>query len=352
MKKRFLALHFEVTNKCNLRCKHCYNIKYLEGAAQDLTTEEAKIVIDKAIKLGCEDIGFSGGEPFARHDIIELIEYVKGYPIHILTNGLLITEEQLAAIAAMRNIILEFRISLDGLESHCSLRGVAYTEVLKKIMMVLNRDFVVTINTMATDDSISELDKMYSLFKEIGIDRWRIDFIFNSGNAKSFDKQIKDLSKIKDLILRYVSERPSFELDINKMFRSAFLRAAKPVTYNLSSKPCGYQGSLTIRPNGDVSFCPSMEIVHGNILRDDIDVIVNSRSWQMIANISVGNLHEKCRGCRYLRFCGGGCRADSLYESGSMYKNSNLTCMLVKYYVDEIEPRILDVLTYNTKTLN
>lgn len=60
MKNRFLALHFEITNKCNLRCKHCYNIKYLEGNTAELTTREVMTIIDKAINLGCEDIGFSG----------------------------------------------------------------------------------------------------------------------------------------------------------------------------------------------------------------------------------------------------------------------------------------------------
>lgn len=351
MDYKFLSLHFEITNKCNLRCKHCYNIKYLENGAKELSTDQVKDVINKAVTLGCEDIGFSGGEPFARKDILELIEYVKDYPIHILTNGLLITEEQLDYINSLGDLLIEFRVSLDGLEAHQKLRGVSYRKVLKKIRMLIDKGFIVTINTMVTKDSILELNDMYELFKEIRIDRWRIDFIFNSGNASnnSIDNEILlgNFERLKELIVKYVEERPDFELDVNKMFRSAFLSSAKHVEYTLSSKPCAYQGALTIRPNGDVSFCPSMERTHGNILKDNIDSIMYSESWKEIAKISVKDLHKKCKECKYMSFCGGGCRADSLYSCGSLYKNCDFTCKLVEYYIEEIEPIINRNLIHN-----
>lgn len=344
MSTKFLSLHFEVTNKCNLRCKHCYNIKYLEGKKHELTTDEAKTIIDKAIQLGCEDIGFSGGEPFARNDILELIKYVKEYPIHILTNGLLITEQDLDQINSWGDLLIEFRVSLDGLNAHEKLRGISYAKVMEKIKLLSEKGFIVTVNTMVTKESILELDKMYEIFKEMGIDRWRIDFIFNSGNASTnhIDNEmlLRNFDKIKELIIKYVEERPDFELDVNKMFRSAFLSSARCMEYTLSSKPCAYQGALTVRPNGDVSFCPSMEITHGNILKDKIQDIVSSKSWQEISKIRVKDLHKKCRECKYMNFCGGGCRADSLYACGSLYKNCDFTCELVKYYLEEIKPCI------------
>ena len=344
MKRNFLALHFELTNKCNLRCKHCYNIKYLENFSKDLSTNEVFDIIDKAINIGCTDMGFSGGEPFARKDILEIIKYVKDYPIHILTNGLLITEEILDEINSLGDLLIEFRVSLDGIKSHELLRGVDCNQVINKIKLLISKGFIVTVNTMITKNSILELDEMYNLFKKIGIDRWRLDFIFNSGNANKnkIDNQLllNNLSKIKSLILTYVKERPDFELDINKMFRSAFLSSAKSINYDMSTKPCAYQGSLTVRPDGNVSYCPSMETTHGNILKDNIDDIVNSYSWKKISNLMVSDLHEKCLNCKYLYFCGGGCRADSLYENGSLYKNCEFTCKLVEFYIEEIQPLI------------
>lgn len=341
---RFLALHFEVTNKCNLRCKHCYNIDYLNSNKNDLTTEEAKMVIKKSIDLGCKDIGFSGGEPFMRDDIIELIEFSKDYPIHILTNALLINDDTIKKINNIKNVLIEFRVSLDGLKSHYLLRNIDYNLVLDKIKKLLLNGYVVTVNTMITDNNIDELLEMYKIFKNIGVDRWRLDFIFNSGNAQKnellFNNKEKMFSVIKRLIKQYIKEKPEMILDINKLFRSAFLDGFESFSYNLNSKPCDYQGSLTIRPNGDISFCPSMNIVYGNILQDDITKIIKGDSWNKFASIRVRDLDKKCHKCKYLKYCGGGCRADGYYDTGNLFGISNFTCDLMKFYVEKVIPLI------------
>lgn len=343
-KNRFLALHFEMTNKCNLRCKHCYNIDYLNSCNDDLTTEQVKKIIDKSIGLGCSDIGFSGGEPFMRKDILELLEYSKKYPIHILTNGLLLDKEMIKKLNSIEDLVIEFRISLDGLEKHKILRNVDYKKVLNNVKALLDNDYVVTINTMITNYNLDELMTMYELFKDIGIDRWRIDFIFNSGNAVlnelRYENKRKLLNAVKKLIKKYIKERPDFILDINKVFRSSFLDGYEQIYYDLNSKPCEYQGSLTVRPNGNISFCPSLNKTYGNILKDSIEDIVNSDGWREFSNIKVKDLDKKCLECKYMKYCGGGCRADGFYETGSLYGISTFTCDLVEFYVEEILPLI------------
>lgn len=352
-KNRFLALHFEMTNKCNLRCKHCYNIDYLNSNCEDLTTDQIKRIIDKSIELGCQDIGFSGGEPFMRSDIIELLEYSREYPIHVLTNGLLLDSNMIKKLNGIDNLIIEFRISLDGLETHKMLRNIDYKKVLENIKGLLKNEYVVTINTMITNFNLDELLDMYDLFKEIGIDRWRLDFIFNSGNAALNELYYKDKDKlfktIKRLIKTYIKERPDFIMDINKVFRSSFLDGYSQIYYTLESNPCEYQGSLTVRPNGNVSFCPSLEKTYGNILKDNIDDIVNSEGWKEFSNIKVKDLDKKCLDCKYVKYCGGGCRADGYYETKSLYGISDFTCDLVEFYVKEIIPLIENENSNNKK---
>lgn len=343
-KNRFLALHLEMTNKCNLRCKHCYNINYLNSDNKDLTTDEIKQIIDKSIELGCEDIGFSGGEPFMRDDILELLEYSKKYPIHVLTNGLLLDSKMIEKLNKIDDLIIEFRISLDGLDTHRMLRNVDYKKVLNNIKELLKNDYVVTINTMITNYNLDELLEMYKLFKDIAIDRWRLDFIFNSGNAALNELYYKNKDKlfktIKELIELYIKEKPSFIMDINKVFRSSFLDGYEQIYYTIDSKPCEYQGSLTVRPNGDVSFCPSMEKTYGNILKNSIEEITNSDEWKNFSNIKVKDLDKRCLDCKYMKYCGGGCRADGYYETGSLHGISDFTCELVEFYVNEILPLI------------
>lgn len=337
-KKRFNALHFEITNVCNLRCKHCYNIKYLESCNKDLSFDEVKIIIDKALLAGCTDFGISGGEPFMREDILDVLNYVKGYPVHILSNGLLISDE---IIEKLNDHLIEYRISLDGIKSHNLIRGVDSKLVIDRLKALVEAENVVTVNTMITNYNLNELSDMYELMKQLKVDRWRLDFIFDSGNANSNHMVYEDidtlLKNLKEIIVKYINERPDFELDVNKIFRSSMLEGAKNLIYNLDSYPCEYQGSLTVRPTGDVSFCPSLDIVYGNILVEDLDDIVQKKAWREFETIRVKDI-ERCVACKYMPFCGGGCRADAYYEQGAFFEVSSLTCELVKFAVEEIQP--------------
>ena len=82
------------TNKCNLKCSHCYQDA---GAAkeQELTTAEGKKLIDEIARAGFKVMIFSGGEPLLRPDIYELVAYAssKGLRPVFGTNGMLITKE-------------------------------------------------------------------------------------------------------------------------------------------------------------------------------------------------------------------------------------------------------------------
>ena len=69
-----MIVSWMTTNKCNLKCSHCYQDA---GAAkeQELTTEEGKRLIDGIVRAGFKVMIFSGGEPLLRPDIYELVAY-------------------------------------------------------------------------------------------------------------------------------------------------------------------------------------------------------------------------------------------------------------------------------------
>ena len=108
---------WNTTKSCNLKCVHCY---FDAGAKQDkgeLTTAEAKAMIDDLALFGAPVLLFSGGEPFMRKDLFELGRYAsaKGLRTVISTNGTLITKE---AAQKVKDAGFSYvGISLDGLES-------------------------------------------------------------------------------------------------------------------------------------------------------------------------------------------------------------------------------------------
>ncbi len=343
MNKEFKSLHFEVTHRCNLRCLHCYNINYIESSNKDLDLQDVKRIVDIAKDLGCEHIGYSGGEPFARKDFLEILAYTPKNPIHILTNGLLITEDAVKKITKANDLV-EMRISLDGLESHKIMRNVEYNKIIEKIRLLKSYDYIVTVNTMVTPYNTLELKTMYDLMVDLEVDRWRIDFIFNYGNADRnsflYSETVLTFQTLKDLISRYLTERPFFEFDVNKFFRSTFLEDSVAPEYTLDSVPCDYQASLTIRPDGGVAYCPSMDFVFGNILLDPIEKILQSNDWKRFSEIKVRDLDSKCTSCELMSMCGGGCRADAYYSCGNYYGFCQFNCDAMYFLKNYINPVI------------
>ena len=109
---------WNVTLRCNLRCAHCYIDASSAAAAGELTTDEARAMIDDLAAMGVPVLLFSGGEPLLREDIFELAPYAasKGVRPVLSTNGVLITDDVAKRI---RDAGFQYAgISIDGTERH------------------------------------------------------------------------------------------------------------------------------------------------------------------------------------------------------------------------------------------
>jgi len=89
-----LRVMFELTYRCNFHCKHCY-VPQSYRNYNELKTKEVLSILNQLKDIGCFYLGFTGGEPFIREDIIDILWYAKklGFEIIIYTNGSLINEE-------------------------------------------------------------------------------------------------------------------------------------------------------------------------------------------------------------------------------------------------------------------
>ncbi|MGW0911395.1 radical SAM/SPASM domain-containing protein [Streptomyces sp. NPDC002784] len=110
----------ETTNLCNLRCKHCYADSALKRP-DEMSTPRIKALLDEFAELGVLQVFLTGGEIFSHRDAVEIIRYARTKPFstQIFTNGLLITEERLAAIPPGQS----FFISFDTADPERTVRG-------------------------------------------------------------------------------------------------------------------------------------------------------------------------------------------------------------------------------------
>ncbi|MCJ2512598.1 MAG: radical SAM protein, partial [Candidatus Thermoplasmatota archaeon] len=98
-----LIASWNVTNKCNLFCEHCYREAGKESK-HELTTREGFSLLDEIAKAGFKLMVFSGGEPFMREDIMDILWYAKrcGFEVIIYSNGSLIDERIAEELSRLR----------------------------------------------------------------------------------------------------------------------------------------------------------------------------------------------------------------------------------------------------------
>src|SRR6478609_217499 len=86
---------WNLTRTCNLKCVHCYTNSESKKYPDEVTTEQAKAVLDDLAEFKVPAVLFSGGEPLVRPDLFELAEYARDRGLHVVlsTNGTLIDQE-------------------------------------------------------------------------------------------------------------------------------------------------------------------------------------------------------------------------------------------------------------------
>lgn len=110
----------EITNLCNLRCKHCYADSAVKRP-NEMSTERIMKLIDEFAEMGVLQLFLTGGEVFSHPDCVEIINYAmtKPFRTQVFTNGLMITEEKLAALTPG----VSFFISFDTADPVRTIRG-------------------------------------------------------------------------------------------------------------------------------------------------------------------------------------------------------------------------------------
>lgn len=332
-------LRIEVTTRCNLSCLHCYAAR-LGPISDELSNNEIFGLIDSASRNGCEQFLFTGGEPFMREDLLDMIEYCPN-TIIIGTNARLIPQETIDRIETMDKEI-EFRISVDGFVGHRNMRGVDSESALQTAKEIKKRDFPVIINTVITRANISELSEMYALMSNLGVDGWHIAFPFNDGRYSNHKGVLEPsvyeaVKSCRFLIKKYLREKPSFELEIINLFKSQNLSHGFYL-HQLNQHPCSYNsGLISIRPQGNVSFCGLLDMVFGNTRQSSLTRILSSSAWTDFNRFTLMDLNQ-CADCKYLLICGGGCRASALRNNGDILASDPFACQIYPIFEEEILP--------------
>ena len=244
-------------------------------------------IINEASDIGVLTIGFSGGEPFIRSDILDLIEYAikKDLSVEIETNATLLTDSILRKLTQLGYIRLT--ISLDGAkeETHDYLRGSrVFNKVMNALKMLNTYNILVKINTTLYRNNINELPEILSIIQKHNIKLWQISLLAISGRAQkykdllSIDRVI--LKRYRDIICSVIKAAQSSGI---KVFLSSMIKYYLNETITVA--PCeNFKNYLRIMPDGTVYPYPFAWYRIGNIghtslyhIIKELDIIRSSK---------------------------------------------------------------------------
>ena len=307
-----LVMSWNVTRECNMKCSHCYINSTDKKLKNELTTTEAKALIDQIYEVSRPLLILSGGEPLLRGDIFELIKYgsTKGLKMGLGSNGSLIDEK--VARKLKDSGIATVSISLDSHipQQHDDFRGVtgAWEKAVDAIKALRKNNVLVQVNTTLTQQNYSQIDDIMSLAEGIGVENFHLFFLVPTGRGT----KLTDISpqKYEDMITRTFAKASRHKLNVRPSCAPQFMRIAKDMGLDMRQWIRGCIAGLyycRIYPNGDVTPCPYLPIKLGNIREKSFKEIWTSSSM-FKALRAPNSLKGKCGICDYKTLCGG-CRA-------------------------------------------
>jgi len=270
-----LAMTFAVTYNCQCKCVHCSAGKHLRNDAEELTTEEAKKLIDDSQKLGVSIIAFTGGEPLLREDLFELISYVnqrKALPI-MFTNGQFLTDENVDKLANAG--LYSLFVSLDSPfpEEHDSLRRMPgiFESAVRGLKRMKSKGVFVGISSYAIRSATEKgmYKKMHRLGQELGVHNIILFDGVPTGNM------LKDTSEVLTWDQREEIREFSSNIFKNKIIPPLSSQSwQNSIEANLAGIGC-LAGNIQyyVSAYGDVTPCDFAPLSFGNIRTEPLKKI-------------------------------------------------------------------------------
>lgn len=300
------TMHLYLTNKCNLRCPHCYMYSGSENLDELSTEEILKLFQDyKTIAKG-KKLTISGGEPSTHTDFDLIVKKASnlGLQVKLLTNGTLMNDKRIESLACCLSSV---QISIDGYseESNAIIRGVGHFEKsLKAVDRLLDYGIETSIAVTPSLDLLRTHSTDYVNFAKELINKYKDEpFEVKFAEGLSTGRNIKPSEKSN-------VEYAAIVKNIQKAIYGAeyeLMTFVENINSNVILDNCMF-GIISVASNGDVFFCPEIGSLQSiaNIRTAPFSAIYN-KSKEAEEATKISKL-KPCNQCELLYICGGGCR--------------------------------------------
>lgn len=329
-------IDWAITSKCNLKCVHCPGMM-----GDDLTTEEAKSLIEAISSLSPGWVILEGGETFLRDDIFELIELMKdrGLDVHTITNGLLLDEGMIRELARLKVKVL---FSIDGADKRTyeqSKTGACWETMLGNARMVNRAGIlhgVTTVFSRANKDQLGALVRLTGslgakVLVIIGVEPfspWE-EFSAIAPTPEEYRAAIEEVASLmRTTPVQIFFDEPFWWALVKENGWGSGWPSEKSGIVVSERQGCIFGEYLYIQTNGDVRPCmfSPKSLTFGNVRKKSLPQIWREmQESRLLQDIRKAALRKgPCASCKYFDECRG-C-ASRIFAYGGDYFLSDPAC--------------------------
>lgn len=311
-------ISWNLTRRCNLKCPHCY-LDAGRPRGPELSTTRCLELVEEMAALGTEMLILTGGEPLLRKDIYQIASRAASLGLWVVmgTNGVLITEQ--VAEKMVECGVRGVGISLDSLnpETHNRFRGGpnAWEHAVRALRICRRMGLEVLIQTTVMQMNRHELAQLAAFARREGAWSLNVYFLVRTGRGQ----QLNDLSAEETEAV--LSELVQLQQASGPMLvRAKCAPQYKRIAYQLKAVGLESGGCMAatqycrIMPEGDVTPCPYMDVVAGNVREQSFgDIWQHSPVFNRLRD--PGQLKGRCGACEFAALCGG-CRCRAFAATG------------------------------------
>ena len=273
-----LTLQFELTSRCNVHCKHCYNVSGENSSPPDAMTPQrwknfARYIVGKGGIFQCV---VSGGEPLLLgDDLFEVMDILHddGTSFLVISNGLLMTQEKAKRFSKYR--YKWFQVSIDGVnrQRHDEFRqrSGSWDAAVRAVFMLVNLGIPVTIAHTVTPKSLHEVDAMCELAYSLGASGIILGEVMPSGRSWQHPEIL--LTREQRNILN-----EAINANMQKFAGRMQVQRSSGTKIQLLRNMGTPNAGAIIRPNGDIRLDCVAPFVIGNVIAEDFCEVWNAKA--------------------------------------------------------------------------
>jgi radical SAM protein with 4Fe4S-binding SPASM domain len=315
-------IQWHLTERCNLRCRHCYQG---EQMVDEMSPDTVKHEIDGATEMFqaweaehdvtvAPSIHFTGGEPLLYKGLWDVVAYARqqGYAVALMSNGCLVTAADAQRASGLG--VSDIQVSLEGPEGlHDSIRGRgSFQKAARGVEVLAKAGIRVNANVTLSRLNHEAIEETVEVARQIGCHGIGFSRVVPCGRGKEFIESLLSPHELRRAYQTITSlNSPAYDVHVGDPLAGTLDSPAPSEENDLTLAGCsaGFSG-VTITSDGSVMPCRRIGLVAGNLKEQSLRAIWAGSDllWQLRRRESYHGAcgrcprWSSCRGCRAVAY--------------------------------------------------